>query len=171
MNVENITIREGALLRVTYGSILCCRAVNYRQTNSWQLIAYLCHVCQQRRPFNISRCVLRGYEQLIGKRHGSQNSLCSGIYSPQQLYHLHDRPASSAISVRATAARLTYRPTVLDFQPVGRACERRSFDCAVPELCKSFFVAGRLSSCHCTACYSHTTKTDGSKFYELSDFL
>lgn len=75
---------------------------------------------------------------------GTEAETVSGIYSPQQLYHLHDRPASSAIPVRATAARLTYRPTVLDCQPVGRACERRSFDCAVSELCKSCSVAGRL---------------------------
>jgi len=82
--------------------------------------------------------------------------------SPQQLYHLHDRPASSAIPVRATAARLTYRPTVLDCQPVERACERRSFGCAESELCKSCFVAGWLAGwlrdCQCTAFYPDTTK-------------
>ena len=58
-------------MAVYFAAKLC----NYRHTNSWQLIASLSHVCQQRRHINISRNALRDFEQLIGKRHGSQNSL------------------------------------------------------------------------------------------------
>ena len=91
-------------MAVYFAAKLC----NYRQTNSWQLIASFCHVCQQRRNSSISRCVLCGYEQLIRKRHGSQNRLW--YYQPPAVIP----PSWQTCLVRHTSAgdrRATNLPT------------------------------------------------------------
>ena len=117
---------------------------------------------------NISRCVLRGYDQLIGKRHGSQNSLWY-LQPPAVI-----PPSWQTCLVRHTSAgdrRATNLPTDCARLPACGEGVRDAFIrlCSIG-IVQSCFVAGRLCDCHCTACYSHTTKTDGSKFYELSVF-